>query len=344
MVHTQSFASIASLLLEKNTNKLSEALLKTYCSEDFTHFVDLINLLFLENVYNINHEYKSNQLKTSSCVLRFSLKYILCAKSVRYTFQKVKRNELLLQNRLAVRDVIHMQKQTSFLIFLKCHTNDEIRVVSKILRGEPPIPRERAIEALAGMCSIRHQYMIRNFCDVDDCQLDFSTLLEDIFDLYPNYRDVAELLRIYECDLPKMLKRGVKVTLGYPVKSYDDDEILIEPLNKIQIHYDSRKRMVKFFHAAQQQLWAFDKNYYYIFQHFISVKKECILDVEVEEYFVNGNERRFIIYPIDVLLFDGIQCINEPLSKRRDILKNIINTTAKSIQSKNGKLKFSLKK
>lgn len=332
------FAPIASLLIEQNTQNIAEALLSSYCSLKHTNFINLVHLLFLTQIYDIHHEYKSKPLKASSNVLRCMLKHQFCAKSVHSVLKHVKRNQLLLHrdNKLMVNDIIHMQKETVLSVFLQCRTNPEKLVMSKILRGDPALPRQVGIDALAQMCNMRYHYIVKNFCYKKESHLDFSKLLMEIFDLYPNYLGVAELLRTFDCDLPEMLERGVRATIGYPVRQ---QYYVNTPFTTVQIHYDCRKKMVKFFHAADQQLWAYDENYYEIFENFISVAKECILDVQVEEY-MEKKEKRFIIYPLDVLLYDGVQCNHQLFSKRRDILRKIVNPTTISIR--NGKLTFSL--
>lgn len=319
------FEEIAPLLLTKNTQELADELLKLF-TQNFDYFVQVINVLFIKDISNINYDFYSKQL--TSKVLHHALKYSFCTKCAHFILKIIKRNQLY-EEKLYVRDVIHLQKETSILIFLQSRRDSERRVLSKILRGQSPIKRSLVLEALAIMCALRYQYMAKRFDEKDIVSNNLENL-KTIFDKYPNYIGVAQLLSQYQCDVSKVLK-NVKVSVGYPVKQQSKN------LKTFQVHLDCRNKKIKFFSPTKQEIYlSFDKNNKYYsyeyFKPFINVKYECILELEIEELeiTVKGDEneiRYVIVYPCDVLLFDGCECLYLSPSSRRNMLMNIINVT-----------------
>lgn len=316
-----SFQHIASVLVKKDTQHLADELLVLFSNNHFFNdFVNVINLLFFQDIRNLNYDVDSKLLKSS--VLSRFFKYHFCVRCIHYALKIVKRNEIY-DDTLLVRDILHTQRETSVLIFLQCRTDSEMRVYSKILRGEPPIRRELAVDALARMCAMRYQYMNKYFCR-DDIIINCSGKLRIIFDTYPNYTHVAQLLRAYECDLTKVLK-NLKVTINYPVKQRSE-----KVLKTYQVHIDCRKKSVKLFYPMYQRAClAFEKSLdYQDLKQLIDVENECILEIKITEFEIddgiNTTKRVITIYPRDVLLIDGYQCLNLPTSTRRDILSKII--------------------
>lgn len=335
----QSFNRIASFLVKKDTQNLADELLILFCDDArFDNFINAINLIFIQDIRNINYNVHQKQLTSS--VLRRFLKYHFCARLFIYALRIVKRNQIY-NDILLVRDILHAQKETSVLIFLQCRTDAEIRVFSKILRGKPPIRRGLAIDALAKMCAMRYQYMNKYFCN-DDIVLNCSEKLRMILDTYPNYTHVAQLLRVHGCDLVKVL-RNVKVTIDYPVKQR------FKNLKTFQVHMNCKKKTVKFFYPAYQQLHLVSDNnlWYRVLKPFINVKNECILELEFEEIETDDENatKWVIVYPYDILLIDGHQCINLPTSSRYDILSKIIYSAPRDSVNLDGKIvHFSLEK
>lgn len=321
MRNQQSFAPVASLLSQKDTQKIAKYLLDSYRNVDSSQFINLVNLLFLESVVS-----KTTRSPLTKCLLKSRVG----TKMIHYVLKKVKRDQLLLHeyNIISVNDIVHMQKETVLSIFLQCRTNDEIKLLSKILRGKPLIPPELAIDALAEMCRLQYLYMVQNFC-FKPCQSDFSKLLRNVFDAYPNYHHVAELLRVFDCDLQKLLEKGIRITLGFPVRTYSYHKDLFK---KFQIHYSCEKNTVKLFCPTTQRLLrSYDRISRDNIKNFIRISDECIIDVEEEEEKDKEGKKRFIIYPLDVLLCDGIVVYHKDASTRRDILKKIIIETTISI-------------
>lgn len=318
----QSFARIASILVGKHIQDLADELLLLFCDDkDFSLFLDVINLLFFKEIRNINHDFYSQKLTPKGW--GWCLKSLFCAKCIKYVLGKTDRYRPS-GDKLLVRDIIHAQKETSVLILSQCRTNAEIRVFTKILRGERPISRAIAIAALAKMCTMRYQY-IRNCFGKDDIELYFSENLKIIFNIYPNYIDVAKQLREYKCDLTKVFK-NTKARIGYPINRQTKKN----NSKTLQVHVNCKKKTVKFFYSTKQRL-LFDENCCYeYFKNFINVKNECILELEIEEIdiTIKGDEKEnkyVIIHPQDVLLYDGIQCLAIPWSSRREILIKIID-------------------
>ena len=300
----QPFSQVADILVMGDSIKLSEYLLGTFIGYYFSNFIDMIHFLFIQDIAEV----EGKCFKTSSKSLKLCLKHPRISQLL---FKKKTSSP-----KLYLSDVL---KDGSDSLFLQSKTENEKIILSRVFRGKAPIPREKAIDALARMCKMRLNYITQ--CTKKG-HAHLSKLLTAMFDLYPNYLFLARQMREYQCDLRKILNKGLKIIIGYPIRYHPD---------KIQIHLDCLNNEVRFYYRAKL-LERRGKSYSDCFKHFIAAEKECVIDTSIQTI---TDDDFYIFIPYDIFLCDDIQHVKHKINKRKDYLQKIIRNTNERIPLEN---------